>query len=100
MFETDWRKLVTDPQEMRIFQALEDERWHWRTIGALAKASGMQHEEVRRVLEKYPTLVRKSLVPSQSGEELYTLQQRYFERQKPLEKFWNFLSSSSSSSST
>ena len=98
MLKTDWRSVVTDETEKRIFEALEDPRWEWRTVGALSQASGLSHEEIRRILHKYLHLVRKSLVPSTSGDDLYTLQAKYLERTSLLRKGWDFLSGSSSSS--
>ncbi len=94
MIETDWNKVVTDPLEKKLFEALEDPKWEWRTISALSKASGLDQEGTRRVLRKYPILVRQSVIPASNGEDLYTLQRRYFERQSTLEKFWNSVSSS------
>jgi len=95
--ETDWRKVITDSKETKIFEALEDPQWEWRTVGALAKISGLSNEEVRKVLNKYPKFIRKSLVPSQDGEDLYTLQQRYFGRLN-IRSFFTDTSSSSGSS--
>ncbi|SRR6266568_7543170 len=94
MIETDWNKVITDPVERKLFEALEDPRWEWRTISALSKASGLNQEGTRQVLRKYPVLVRQSVVPAANGEDLYTLRSRYFERQSTLEKFWNSVSSS------
>ena len=98
MVEANWRELVTDPREISVFEALQDPEWDWRTLGALSSTSGLSREEVRSVLNEYPLFVRKSAVRSTGGEELYTLQIRYFERKSPLEKGWGFLSSSSSTS--
>jgi len=95
-----WRDTVTDPREIKIFEALEDPQWEWRTLGALARASALSETEVRGILMKCPALVRRSSIPNKSGEELYTLQSRYFARQSPLEKLWTFMSSNTSSSST
>ena len=86
MFETDWRNVITDPSERKIFEALEDPKWEWRTVAALSGASGLSQEEVRRVLRSHPGLVRKSIVPSHKGAELYTLQRRFFDRQSILNK--------------
>lgn len=97
MAESDWREVVTDQAERRIFEALEDPRWEWRTVRALSHASSLSTDEVRRVLSRYPLLVRKSVLPSPSGDDLYTLQARHFERKSFLQKGWDFLSSSSSS---
>lgn len=97
MFETDWRKVISDPIETRLFEALEDPKWEWRTISALSRATELGPEDTRRILRKYPALVRQSMIPGPSGEELYTLQRSYFERQSVLGKFWTSVSSSSSS---
>lgn len=98
MVQTDWRQVVVDPTERRIFEALEDPRWDWRTISALSGVSGLDTESTRRILQKYPVLVRQSTVPGPEGQELYTLQRRYYERQTVLEKFWTSVSSSTYSS--
>ena len=94
--ETDWRKMITDPIEIKIFDALDDPKWDWRTTTALSTASGAQEGEVHKVLLKYPSYVRKSSVPSKHGDDLYTLQSRYFERKNIAQKIWTIVSSSSS----
>lgn len=94
MFQTDWRQVIADPTERRIFEALEDPKWDWRTISALSRVSGLDTESTRRILQKYPVLVRQSIVPGPRGEELYTLQRRHFERQTVVEKIWTNVSSS------
>ena len=97
MFETDWRKVISDPTEIKLFQSLEDPKWEWRTIYALSRAIGLDVENTRRLLRKYPMFIRQSLVPGPNGEELYTLQRRYFERQSIFDKVWTSVSSTSSS---
>lgn len=97
MHTLEWRSVVTDPREIKIFEALEDTRWRWRTVGALARESGMSPEDVRRVLNRYHLLVRRSLYPGPGGEDLYTLQSRYLEEKSPIQKGWDFLSTSSGS---
>lgn len=98
MFQTDWRQVILDPGEKKIFEALEDPRWEWRTISTLSRVSGLDTERTRRILQTYPVLVRQSTVPGPGGEELYTLQRRHYERQTVLEKLWTSVSSSTSSS--
>ncbi len=98
MFQTDWQQVVLDPTERKVFEALEDPRWDWRTISALSGVSELDAESTRRILQKYPVLVRQSTVPGPGGEELYTLQRRHFERQTVVEKIWTTVSSSTSSS--
>ncbi len=91
MAETDWRKIITDPIEKRIFDALADSTWEWRTLDTLARIARLGKEETRQLLERYPTLVRRSL----TGDDLYTLQERYFARKDPITTFWDIASSSS-----
>ena len=45
MLETDWRKVISDPIETKLFDALEDPRWEWRTISALSRATGLGPED-------------------------------------------------------
>jgi hypothetical protein len=94
----DWRSVISDPNELKIFQALEDQKWDWRTVKGLARQSNLADQEVRRVLVKYPNLIRRSRVPTATGDEVYTLQERYFERKGFLDKVWTFTSGSSASS--
>lgn len=96
MNDLNWRNVVQSERERRMFIALEDPRWDWRTVPSLARASGMSEGQTRAAISRYPQLIRRSRVPSASGEDLYTLQSRYYERKSPLEKGWDFLSSSSS----
>jgi hypothetical protein len=100
MFETDWRRVITEPSQRKLFEALEDPKWEWRTLAALSHASGLPEAEVRQVLHTHPGLVRKSIVLSATGEELYTLQRRFFERQSLFDKIRISLSTSSTSTST
>ena len=94
MEEMDWRELITDPQQRQVFEALEDEKWDWRTVGALSKLSGLSEDDVRELAEQHRYLIRRSR--GKSGRELYTLQKRYYERKSLAEQAWDFLSSSSS----
>ncbi len=100
MENPDWRALVSDPSHAKIFEALEDTRWEWRTVGALSRTSSLDVAEVLRVLNSYPSLIRRSVTPGPQGQDLYTLQSRYYERKNPLQKAWDFLSPPSSSSSS
>ena len=36
-----WRDVVTDPAEVRVFEALADERWELRTIRGMARDAGL-----------------------------------------------------------
>ena len=95
IIRTEWREEVKDPQEARLFEALEDERWDWRTLGGLQRSCGMNETEVRQTVAKYPTLMRESR--SSTGEPIFTLQRRYLERKGFLTKLLDFMSHQSTS---
>jgi hypothetical protein len=72
----NWAEAVSDPGERRIFEALADPRWEFRTLSALARISGLTEEKVQELLARYPDLVRRSPIPDSKGRQLYTLASR------------------------
>ncbi len=72
----EWEEQIFDPTERRVWEALSDPAWDFRTIDGISKATGLPESEVRAILEKYPDLHRKSAVPDQQGRELFTLRSR------------------------
>ena len=90
MAELDWRSIITDEREIKMFGALENPKWDWRTVRALSRESGLDQEAIQKIIKMHPELIRKSDVQSQNGEDLYTLQSRFYERKRS----WEFLSSS------
>jgi len=91
MIKINWRNAITDEQEKKIFEALENPKWDWRTARALSKATGLKPEKVLIIIAKYPHLIRRSAVPSEKGEDLFTLQSRFYQNKKGLD----FLTTSS-----
>lgn len=75
---SDWREVVHDPREIKMFEALADPKYEWRTIRALEKASGLTEDEVRQTLNRYRSLIREGR--SHAGEPIWTLQERYWKR--------------------
>ena len=68
-----WRDQITDPVERKVFEALDDPQWDFRTIPGLSKASGIEESKVKDILERYPQLIRQSPVRDSKGRVLYTL---------------------------
>lgn len=56
-----------------VLHALGDPRWQFRTIGGIARETGLEPHDIRQVLESNPDLVRRPIVPDPEGRELYTL---------------------------
>ena len=70
----NWKEEVKDPDEVRIFRALDGPTYTWRTIAAIARQTGLPESRVTEILEKYNLkLTRLSEVPSVSGQPLVGL---------------------------
>ena len=77
MAAASWKSAITDPDEVRIFMALDAEAYTWRTIKAVARETGLDENKVMLVLKKYsPKLVRLSREPAASGQPLVGLIER------------------------
>lgn len=70
----------------RIWKALEDARWDWRTVDGVSKEIGLPEEEVLRILESSPDEIIRSRIPDERGRALYTTRQHYRRRQGFLER--------------
>jgi hypothetical protein len=69
-----WKEIVKDPDEIKVFMALDGPSYTWRTVGAIARQTGLPEDVVWRILSKYSTqLTRLSEVPSASGAPLVGL---------------------------
>jgi hypothetical protein len=78
----DWRKFITDPRETEVFSALDNPDWDFRTIEGLERETGVDGDEVRRVLGKYAVLIRA--VPSAKYGTVYQLKNRTVQTNDPL----------------
>jgi hypothetical protein len=65
---------VTDPDEIKVFIALDGPDYTWRTVSAIARQTGLKEERVAQILAKYDLkLTRLSDAPSVSGSALVGL---------------------------
>jgi hypothetical protein len=70
----NWRETVTDPDEVKVFMALDRPGYTWRTIGGIARETGLSSDRVGEIVSKYNlNLTRRSKVPSLSGQALVGL---------------------------
>jgi hypothetical protein len=70
----NWKKTVKDPDEVKVFEALDAPRYTWRTIGGIARQTGLSEQRVAQILAKYDLkLTRLSETPSISGSPLVGL---------------------------
>ena len=69
-----WKYTVTDPDEVKVFLALDGPQYTWRTMGGIARQTGLSEERVAAVLKKYNLkLTRLSETPAISGSALVGL---------------------------
>ncbi|MEK7684688.1 MAG: hypothetical protein AAB466_04635 [Verrucomicrobiota bacterium] len=70
----NWKDTVTDPEEVKVFLALDGPQYTWRTTGGIARQTGLTEERVAAILKKYNlTLTRLSETPAVSGSALVGL---------------------------
>jgi len=64
--------MSNDTIKQKVFEALEDERYEWRTLKGIAKQAGISEEEVLSVLGSSADSIVQSSVPSIKGAPLFT----------------------------
>ena len=69
----DWKKIIINEDETKVFEALDDSKWDYRTIEGITKETGLGELFVTKVIKSHPDLVRKSIVPSKGRRKLYAL---------------------------
>ena len=70
----NWKNTVTDPDEVKVFLALDGPNYTWRTMSGIARQTGLSEQRVAEILKKYNlTLTRLSETPSLSGSALVSL---------------------------
>lgn len=72
--------------EKKVFEALEDERYKWRTLTGVASQTGISTEEILQVLSENGDKIVKSSVPATNGDALFTTREHFHEMSSALEK--------------
>ena len=72
-----WKEVITDPDEIKVFMALDNPTYTWRTVSAVARQTGLLEPRVLQILSKYNRkLTRLSEIPSANGTPLVGLLER------------------------
>ena len=71
----NWQETVKDdPEEIKVFMALDKPEYTWRTMRGIARQTGLTEGRVAQILAKYNLqLTRLSQTPSVSGSALVGL---------------------------
>ena len=70
----NWKDVVKDPDEIKVFMALDGPSYTWRTLSGIARQTGLAEERIAQVAAKYNLqLTRLSETPSVSGQALVGL---------------------------
>jgi hypothetical protein len=73
----NWKDEIKDPDEIKVFMALDGPKYTWRTVSAVARQTGVPEDRVLEILERYNMrLTRLSEIPSASGTPLVGLLER------------------------
>lgn len=92
--QQNWKNIITDINEKKIFEALSESKWDFRTIDGLAKSTKLSTPEVISIIEKNGNLIRKSSIPDANGRDLYTLKEKNIKKKEILNKLRTFISKS------
>ena len=69
-----WKDVITNPDEIKVFMALDGPTHTWRTVSAIARQTGLTEDRVLQILSRYNMeLTRLSEIPSASGTPLVGL---------------------------
>ena len=63
-----------------VLAALAKPEFKWRTIGGIAKETGLSRDVVLQVINVVADKIIKSSVPSSDGQELYTTREHFREK--------------------
>jgi len=92
--KTIWQETVMGINERKVFDALDDSQYDYRTINGIKKSSGLSIKEIKKIITKYKGLIRKSLIKDEKNRTLYTLYERKYTLNEVINVIINSLSKS------
>jgi hypothetical protein len=70
----------------KVFEALADERYKWRSPKGVADQCGLVEEDVLRVIANNKERIVQSSLPSTDGSPLFTTRKHFLKKSSPFEK--------------
>jgi hypothetical protein len=66
-------RIYETEEEYKVYLALQDKNWDFRTTEGIAQAFSLEESKVKEIIEKYPKDFRKAYVSGKNNRELFTL---------------------------
>jgi hypothetical protein len=93
MKHDNWISEIKDPSEVKVFEALANPKWDFRTVKGIAKETSLNSTLVSNIINAHTgKLIRKSVIPDKTGDELYTLKSKRADIAEIYDQFRTFLS--------
>ena len=89
-----WEDKISDTNERKVFEALENPRWDFRTIEGLSRSTRLSLEEIRKIVNKHLDVIQLMRFPDQKGRRLYALRGKSKKRLELLNALRVFISKS------
>ena len=71
-----WRTVITAADAVKVFEALEDPQWDFRTVPGIARETGLAPKQVATIIAQHRELTREAALPDRDGQPLFTLAER------------------------
>lgn len=71
---------ASDHDVQKVFAALKNDKYKWRTIRGVSKEAGVTEDLVRQVLKEKEAEIVQSSVPSTKGEDLFASRETFESR--------------------
>lgn len=90
----EWEETIRDAKERKVFEALENPKWDFRTVEGLSRSTELTNDDIKIILRKYQDFIRIVSIPDRMGRRLYKLKGRSTKRLEVLNTLRVFLSKS------
>jgi len=90
----EWEEKIKETKEKKIFEALENPKWDFRTIDGLSRSTELSHEDITIVLGKYQDFIQIVRIPDRKGRKLYKLKGKSTKKLEVLNALRVFISKS------
>ena len=90
----EWEETIRDAKERKVFEALENPKWDFRTVEGLSRSTELTNDDIKIILRKYQDFIRIVSIPDRMGRRLYKLKGRSTKRLEVLNTLRVFISKS------